>query len=203
MLDDLIKKLPKTLVALIAISIGIFFILVNDPPHKFCDTQIENFQSVQAGILFKNPKEKVYSLPIIPRLLKICRETVSPGACYEYFSYLNRLLTDFKLVVPECFKDLSEIKEVRDQLFIGMETMVLLSWREEVLSGKVSKLNWLNRSDMALFCDIKKEVQILYGRDTLKFFENNIISKLPNSKQAAPARLRKFSILSESCSKYP
>ncbi len=202
MLDDLIKTLPKGLVAFIAICGGIAFILLNDPPHKFCDTQIEHFKSIQTGIILKDPKDKVYGLPLMVRLLKICRETVSPGACYEYFAYLNRLLKNFKLVSTKCLVNLSQIKEVKVHLFNGINTMTQLAWREKVLSGEVDKFNWFSPSDMSLFCSIKKTVILLYGRETLQAFEQTTLSNLPSSNKISLARLKKFSILSESCSKY-
>jgi len=202
MLDAFIKKLPKSLVAIVAIGIGIAFILLNDPPHTFCDTQLENFKSAQSGILFKDPKDKVSLYPLMVKLLKTCRATVAPGACYEYFSYLNRLLLDFKIIVNECLEPLSQIQEVKDHLFIGVSTMVELAWREEVLAGRVSKLNWLKYPDLSLFCQIKKHIVLFYGRDTLKQFEQTVLSRLPNAKKASLLTIRKFSILSEPCGKY-
>ena len=56
MLND-IYKLPKTLLAILLIGGGIVFILLNDPPHTFCDAQVEHFKRVQRGILYKNPKD--------------------------------------------------------------------------------------------------------------------------------------------------
>ncbi len=203
MLDELLKKLPKNLMAFVFIGIGIAFILLNDPPHKFCDTQVEHFKSIQTGVIFPDSKDNIYDLPVITRSLKICRETVSPGACYEYFSHLNRLLRDFELISIDCLKELSQINEIKDNLFKGVNTMVQLAWREKVIGGEVDKFNWLSPSDMSLLCSIKKKIIMLYGRENLKVFEQTILSNLPNTKKISLANLRKFSILSEPCSRYP
>ena len=202
MLDDLLKKLPKSLIALVAISVGITFILLGDPPHKFCDTQVEHFKSVQKGIIFKDSKDKIHKVPSMTRLLRTCRKTTSPGSCYEYFAYLDRLLKNFKLVSAECLTGLSQFKEVKTHLFNGMNTMVQLAWRERVLSGEVNKFNWLSPSDMSLLCSIKSKVTLLYSAETLKIFEQSILANLPNSQKLSLTSLKKFSILSESCSQY-
>ena len=207
-----IYRLPRWFLATVFIGAGIAFIIFNDRPHKFCDTQIKHFQSVQKTNF--------------TRLIKICRETNSPGGCYKLFFHLNRLLKNFYLVSPRCFsrlsqiqitkesrfktanltkeekKDLNKKSSVKEVLFQGVELMVILAWRENVLSGRVSKFNWLGPADMTLFCALKEAVISFYGRDSLRAFENQLVEKL-SAKQKAPSQeIRRHSILSENCALY-
>ena len=207
-----IYKLPRWFLAFVLIGSGIAFIVLNERPHRFCDTQINHFLSVQQTNF--------------PRLMTDCRETNSPGGCYKLFSQLNSLLKNFYLVAPRCLKRLSqtsltaksrfkaanltkeEKKEfskkisVKQVLLQNIELMVFLAWREEALSGKISKFNWIGPADMTLFCSLKRAVISFYGRDGLRAFENNILKRLPSEQKVPPAILRRRSILSENCALY-
>ena len=189
--------------ALLLISAGIAYIVLNDPPHTFCDTQTEHFRSVQKGVLFKDPKDNIRKKPLMGRLIDICWKANAPGACYEYFAYLRRLLSDFFLVSQNCLSAVSKIKEVRENLFEGVRMMTLLAWRKEVLAGKASKLNWLSRTDMSLFCSVKAKIISFYGAAAMREFEKKLLAELPADQKVSPKRLRKASILSENCAKYP
>ena len=211
MLQDL-YRLPKWFLATVFIGAGIAFILFNDRPHEFCDTQIKHFQSVQKTNFTK--------------LIKLCRETNSPGGCYKLFFQLNRLLKNFYLVSPRCFSRLSQVQltkqsrfkkanltaeekkelnkksSVKEVLFQGVELMVFLAWRESVLSGKVSKFNWLGPADITLFCSLKETIISFYGRDSLKSFENQLVEKLSSRQKTPSQEIRRRSILSENCALY-
>ena len=211
MLQDL-YRLPRWFLATVFIGAGIAFIVLNDRPHEFCDAQINNFQSKQQVNFTK--------------LIKVCRETNSPGGCYKLFSQLDQLLKNFYLVSPRCFdrlsqasltkkprfkmanltkpekKELGEKSSVKQVLFQGMELMVFLAWREEALSGKVGKFNWLGPADMILFCAIKEAITSFYGRDSLRAFENQLLQRISSKQKTAPQIIKRHSILSENCALY-
>lgn len=205
MIDQLLQKIPKLLLAIICISAVIAFLLLNNPPYTLCDAQINHFKDQQKGKLFKDPSDKVFkNNPAIPRLLTICKESVAPGACYEYFAIMRGLLRDFKLVSQECVaKHLVAIPEVKNNLLNGTQLMVQLAWREEVLRGTVDKFNWLSPSDLSLFCKMKRKITLFYGPQYFKNFEKSMLDNLPSAKAVSPKTLKNNSILSENCSKYP
>ena len=183
-------KLPRPVLATLLIGIGIAFIVLNDPPHHICKTQIEHFESKQSKI---GDWEK---------LVKSCRETNTPGGCYEMFFHLQTTLTHFYLVAKECIEPFSKQSKVKKKLLEGLEWMVRLAWREEALSGKVDKFNWLGPSDMNLFCNLKDRVIVFYGRKTFNNFEKQLLSSLSSDKTASPEIVKKKSILSEYCANY-
>lgn len=185
-----LHKLPRSVLATLLIGIGIFFIIANDPPHHICDTQMEHFDQEQKRLGDRK------------KWIKNCRDTNSPGGCYELFSYLNRTLKNFYLVSQQCLSSLSSRSDVKKVLLEGMELMVQLAWREEVLLGKVSKFNWLGPADMTLFCDLKDRVIAFYGRAVFDSFEKQLLAKLSSDKTVNPDRVRKKSILSEYCINY-
>ena len=200
MLDKL-YKLPRFLLVFILLASGVVFVLVNDPPHTLCKTQIEQFKKAEKGILFKDSLS-VYKQPLMVRLIEQCKLSNAPGGCYDLFGRLRRLLRHFRLVSSDCTSQLSSLKEVKKILFGQLQIMTLLSWREEILAGKVSKFNWLSSADMTLFCRIKNKVILFYGRPLYSQFEQGVIKSLPGSEKQSPDFIKKKTIFSEPCSKY-
>ena len=201
MLND-IYKLPKTLLAILLIGGGIAFILFNDPPHTFCDTQIEHFKRVQRGILYRNPKDFHTEKSTLKRKKDTCQKENAPGACYEYFAYLRRLLKDFRLLSKECLPLIYETPEVKKAFSSALSLLTALAWREEILTGKVSKYNWLTRPDLSLFCELKTKYTMNYGKENYEILEKSIIGLLPVKQKVSPKHIKKKTILSESCTGY-
>ena len=184
------SKLPRTFLATVAIIIGIAFIVLQDPPHHICDTQIERFQYKQN------------QLGSWEKRTKVCREANSPGGCYEVFSHLRGILRNFYLVDKDCIESLSGKSNIKNLLLESMELMVRLAWREKTFQGKVDKFNWLGPSDMNLFCKLKDRLIVFYGHETYINFEKTLLTTLSSNKKANPEVVRKKSILSEYCANY-
>ena len=51
-MDELLAKTSRTVIVAGALTIGILFIILNDPPRDVCDAQIERFKKSQAGFLY-------------------------------------------------------------------------------------------------------------------------------------------------------
>ena len=181
----LLDKLPRFFVAVVAISLGVAFILSQDPPKTLCDTSLEHFQSLQRGNF--------------EALSQTCARTNSAGACYPMFSNIQKFIRSFYLVPQTCTKDLKNLPEVRSQLFQSFELMVLLSWREEALKGQVSKFHWLSQGDRDLFCKLKKWIVLFYDHSSLDTLEKSLLDKMPASEGVTDKQKRKFSVLSEYC----
>lgn len=208
-------KLPKILLASLLIGGGILFILLSDPPHTFCDTQIEHFETIQKGILYKTHDffKKNRSLckkeeapdsckTMLERKKNLCQKENAPGACYDYFAYLKKLLKDTHVLSQECAPKIYSTRKMKEALSSALTIMVAIAWREEVLTGRVSKYNWLTRADFILFCKIKEIYILYYGKESYHFLENEILSLLPSTKKVASQLKMRRTILSESCTAY-
>ena len=194
-------KLPKAVIASLVIGGAIFFIILNDPPHTLCDTQLEHFKSLQKGITYKDNKDFHKEKALLNRKKESCEKENRPGSCYEYFAYLKRLLKNFQVLSPECEAIIFAETPIKKALKSALTLITALAWREEVLTGRVSKYNWLSRSDMYLFCDIKNKYIQQYGQPAYESLEQQIISLLPSQNKNRNL-IFKWSILSESCLKY-
>ena len=195
-------KLPKPLLASLFIGGGILFIILNDPPHTFCDSQIEHFKRLQKGILYKNPKDFHKEKSLLKRKKDICQKENAPGACYEYFAYLKRLLRDLRVLSQECTQLIYSTAEIKQALSSALTLMTAIAWRKEVLTGRVSKYNWLVRADLYLFCEIKNKYIMNYGQEDYRLLENQILTLLPLQQKISTQMLIKMTILSESCAAY-
>ena len=195
-------RLPKFFIASLFIGLGIAFILINEPPHTFCDTQVEHFKKVQTGILYKNKKDFHKESSILERKRLLCQKENAPGTCYDYFHYLKRLLKDLKLLSRECAPMIYQSLKVKKTFSQALSVMTALAWREEVLTGKVSKYNWLTRPDLYLFCDLKRNYVVNYGKENYMQLEQQILNLLPFDKKHPIALIQRRTILSESCSAY-
>ena len=127
-------KLPKSIIAALFIGGSILFIIFNDPPHTLCDTQVEHFKNLQRGMLYRDPKDFHKEKSILKRKENICKQENAPGACYEYFAYLKRLLKDFYVLSQECAPLIYSTTKVKKALSSALTLMVGVAWRgEEVL----------------------------------------------------------------------
>lgn len=199
---DKIYRLPKILIASLFLVAGVVFILLNDPPHTFCDTQVEHFKKVQKGILYKDSKDFHKEKSLLERKRQFCQKEQAPGTCYEYFEYLKRLLKDLKLLSEECAPKILQSGEVKGAFSKALSLITALAWREEILTGKVSKYNWLGRPDLFLFCELKNKYIMTYGREDYQRLEQGILNLLPFDKKYSLALIHKKTILSEKCSAY-
>ena len=196
-------KLPRFLLVCLLVGGGIAFVILNDPPHKFCDTQIEHWTSSQKGILYDDPKDFKVQKSALKREQSLCRKEGSPGACYGYFSRLRQLLRSFRILSPECAEQVYAKPETQRALGGALTLMTALAYREEVLTGRAGKFNWLLRADMILFCDIKNKYIAQYGSRKAQALENQIVSLLPQGdKKISAEALKKKTILSENCASY-
>lgn len=189
------------LLVTILLAGSVLFIVVSDPPHDLCKTQLEQFKELEKGKLFKDPKS-FRKHPLVQGLHIKCKTLNSPGGCYELFSRLNVMFKHFRAVSSECTHTLTGLSVVKKTLLENFQLMTHLAWREEILSNKVSKLNWLSAADMNLFCKIKSKIITLYGKDFYLNFSQKTLLSLPGANTQNPDYVRKRSIISESCLRY-
>ena len=216
-------KLPKWFLAMVFIGVGIGVILLQNPPHHFCETEVNNFKEKNKAFLFleqrfdnlgwvavegfSQPKKRVKDKEVkwelgFLKLQSICRKTNSPGGCYELFSYLRKLNKSFFLVSQDCTSFMIEMSLIKDSLVQGLEIMTSLAFRKKALLHQAKKWNWLGESDLYLFCSLKDKVIHFYGRRYFKSLETDWIQKLGEENSLPQEIVRKNSLLHLNCSLY-
>ena len=194
-------KLPKPIIAALFIGGAIALILIESPPHTFCDTQVNHFKETQKGFIYDDKKDFHENKSALRRKKKICEQENSFGSCYDYFSYLKKILKDLRLLSNECKTQIFADSKVKKTFEEALTLITALAWRKELLSGQISKFNWLTRTNLALFCQIKEKYILEYSQNNYQKLESQILDLLPSDTKNKKLIL-KWSILSESCIKY-
>ncbi|MDB2426225.1 hypothetical protein N9W41_01635, partial [bacterium] len=98
-LESFIGNLSRKVVVFVALVGGVLFILISDPPHTLCNTQIKNFKEIQKGFLYLSKKPKTAKVETLYNILYTnCRDSNSPGGCYELFVQLRKMLKDSETI---------------------------------------------------------------------------------------------------------
>ena len=201
-LNQLLVSVPKAIIAITLIAVGIILIVANDPPHTFCRTQIDNFKATQSGVLYKNSNIKTRTEPLLRILINTCKEYSAPGSCYGLFLRMKVFIQDFKLVSVDCRQEFSTLSKVRKILFEVYSLMIRLAWGDAP-PKHYDKLAWLSDVDMSLFCLLKENILFFYGKEALLRVEQKVFKILPGAENMDEDSIREMALVSENCSRYP
>ena len=89
-MDDFLNKIPKTILLIIVLTIGVLFIVIADPPKTVCDAQDELFTEEYKSFLLVD-KERKLKTSKYQTLKNQCKIANSPGGCYELFNQMRKL----------------------------------------------------------------------------------------------------------------
>lgn len=211
-MGNFLATLPKNLLAILAIAGGtIFIIFFVQPPHSLCDSQLEVINKSQASFLFENEvsKRKLAGKKEGPlttkfqRLSDQCNLTNDPGGCYELFQEMRVLLRDLNTVTKECNAAVGEVTVYKRAVRETLDKMVRIAWGSAPPASYNVKFNWLDASDLNLFCRLKDRYIAFYGEDSWEDFRKELNAKLPGSKDLTPNQIWDLSIFSENCARHP
>jgi hypothetical protein len=203
--------LPKTLLAFCAIAAGTIFIIMAQPPHSLCDSQIEVINKGQQKFLFEDEKSKRLLAgkkegnltTKYERLRDQCDLTNDSGGCYEYFQEMRAFLRDLNSLTTECAPVVGEIGTYRKALVESLEKIVRIAWGPAPPTSYNVKFSWLDSSDINLFCRMKDRYLSFYGDEAWEAFRTRISQQLPGAKDLTPTQIWDLSIFSESCARHP
>lgn len=194
-----LNSLPKTILAVLALLVGFIFIVLNDPPKSICSVQLENFKEAQKRFLYSDTVNNVRRPALIEQLLITCRTSNSPGGCNELFLKLRTLSKDLSSVPSQCSSTIGGESEVTNYLWKSYRLIVELAWGAKPPMGYESRFSWLDSSDLALFCDLKKNISTIYGEDRHRRFQEEMFSSLPGVVGLTRDQIWQRTILSTRC----
>lgn len=172
-------KIPKQLIVIVAILGGVLLVFFGQAPHSPCDSQKEIFLESQKGLLF--PKiEKKQRLPAqYFRFADSCKTVLMPGSCYELFALLKKTLRDVQAAPQDCSEQFSEIPELKRAIRESIGVMVEIAWGKHTPEEGQQKFGWLEISDLALFCQLKRNYIKIFGQDQFDDLKMKVLSQLP------------------------
>ena len=202
-MGKLFSILPKSVIATLAIAAGIAFIIMSEPPHTICDSQLEVFKKAQQKFLFLDTKKKAIKTTQFEYLRDFCMAANNPGGCYELFQDLKMMLKDLSTVPSDCNSKVGDVPEVKRAIWKANDLLVRLAWGEKPPSTYFQKFGVLDKADISLFCQMKAKAIEFYGESEWESFREKIFKDLPGAQSLARNQIWEMSIISENCSRYP
>ncbi len=183
-MDEFLSKYSKGTIAFVVITLGILYIVLTDPPHDKCDRQKEVFKTHQEGGIYVNPKHVIKGsedkTTPFERQYNVCFSSNRPGACFEYFAKLKKLMADLDTVSEECLAKVVDQKSVKQALDKSLKLMTQIGWGSAPPT-RTGQFSWLDSSDIALFCQLKHMYQQKFPKKWQKQ-THTILSELPGAK---------------------
>lgn len=202
-MDRFLNMLPKNVLAVLAIGGGILFIVLSQPPHSVCDSQMEAIKKSQERFLYKDPKSKKITTTKYERLRDQCKIGNNPGGCYEYFQELKTMLHDLGTLTGECASRVSNETEFKKALWESMELVIQLAWGEKPPTSYNAKFGWLETADISLYCQLKNRILMVFGEEEWNRFREKTSVALPGAQPMSRNQLWDMSLFSENCARYP
>ncbi len=159
----MLDQIPRPLLVFGVLAAGIAMFFVIQEPHSVCMSQLPVFQESQQGQIFPRQGKTSQRPALYPRLVENCKVGNSPGACYELFNLLRKLVRDLHGSPNECLLPFGEVPEVKKALVEGTRLMVQLAWGDRPPEKVIEKFGWLEASDLSLFCQLKDTMIKIYG----------------------------------------
>lgn len=202
-MEKILATFPKNLIVILAIAGGTLFIILTDPPHTVCESQLAVLKKNQLNFLYKDPKSKIQKITKYQRLRDHCKVTNNPGGCYELFQEMRMLLQDLSAVPGDCASSAGEVPEVKKALWETSDLMVKLAWGASPPAAYHNKFGWLDTADISLFCRLKNRITIAYGESSWTAFREKLMLDLPGAKDLPRNQVWDMSVFSENCTRYP
>lgn len=179
----MLDRIPRSLLVFAVLLGGIALLFVLRKPHSVCENQLELLKEAQAGQIYPRKVKTAQRAPLFPRLMDNCKIGNSPGACYELFTSLRKLLRDLNSASQECQGPLGEEPEIKSALVKGTELVVRLAWGSKPPEPGLTKFGWLETSDLSLYCQLKTMHLRMYGQEGWEEFRQKTQNKLPGEAE--------------------
>ncbi|WP_413558309.1 hypothetical protein [Bdellovibrio sp. HCB209] len=182
-MDKFLASLPKPVLVVGAILIGVIVFMLIEPPHTVCDTQEEALRENLKGQLFSTQQKKNTIPPSIVREKEACQLGNSGGSCYEYFSTLKNIGDAVSRGSAQCAGQLYKVNEVATALNDGLELMARLAWGvKPPEAGTYERFGWLTEAEIATFCRLKNTYIRANGEEAWTAFRQRVSAKLPGEE---------------------
>ena len=209
-MDQWLASIPKKILAVGAISLGIIFIVLSDPPHTVCDGQISHFKSSQEGSLYLKKGLTTVADQNTGEARRTefdnsryqCLRSNAPGGCLEYFLKLRGLERQMGEVEQDCRGKLASIPVVQKSIWETLDLFVKMAWGSQPPAGVFARNGWFGAVEMNLYCTYKSIAQEFYGRQEWRQRREAWITTLPGVKKLNRTQVWDRILLSANCRNY-
>ncbi len=198
-MDRFISSLPKSAIALVVIIVGFIAIVLNDPPKSDCDSQFELFTKGQGEFIYGKAG---MARPIAKQLFSTCKSGNSPGGCFELFLRLRKLNDDLASVPRQCAEVMAKDDVLKAWMQGALKLMITIPWGDRGPGTVSRRAGWYDSSDLSLFCDLKKNSNLLYGVDVMDQWREDVIGLLPEADKLDREQLFQKTLFATPCEAY-
>jgi hypothetical protein len=180
-LIDKINQIPKPILIVAVMSIGLALIIYSNPLVDGCQNEVKNFGRDVRGLLrgFQNKKEKT-QFAMIPSQKLACRQGNSPGACENYFQSLKKIAFSASRLEPQCMQNLvEEYNNFLPEVSEGIRTFALIAWGAVPPKDTSMRLGWLSQGELYTFCRLKRILQDQLAEEEFLSFRLDIYRNYP------------------------
>lgn len=167
---------------------GLALIMIINPPHTICDSKIEIYSE-----LIKK-QIKPYT-----KAMALCKEHTELGGCLQFFEIVGKLYNYMDDVGPQCKEKLGDDKLTAQWLKGAIEMIVRASWGSVPPASSSYKHGWLQVSQVALFCKLKKSLNESFGESEWTEMVNYLLNDLPKAKELGRNEAWARSVMSDPC----
>jgi len=179
----MLNQIPRPLLVFLVFAIGIGAFFFIREPHTVCNSQLLILKESQQGRLFPRVTKNAQRSALYPRLVENCKTGNSPGSCYEFFTLLRKLNQALLGSPQECLVPFGEVPEIQKALKEGVQLMIQLAWGEKPPAAGLAKFNWMETSDLVLYCRLKQLNLQIYGEENWQNLRLATYKKLPGEAQ--------------------
>ncbi len=180
----MLDRIPRPLLVFAVLLGGVALLFVLRKPHSVCVNQLELFKEAQAGQIYPRKVKASQRPALFPRFMDNCKIGNSPGACFELFQAVRKLLRDLNGTPQECLAPFGEEAEIKSALVRSTELLVRLAWGAQPPEpGSMAKFGWLETLDLSLYCQLKAMYMRVYGQEAWEQFRMATQAKLPGEAE--------------------
>lgn len=185
--EQFLQTLPRPVLVIGAIVLGVALIMLFSPPHTICDTQIDQVKEGLVGLTKPFKVKKQTMPPKMTEALKNCYQGSTPGACYDYFQILRGLARFVMSSTSECRPEVYSITDIKAALEEGATNMALLAWGDKPPApGAFGRFGPLQDSELALFCYLKSAITAGSKEEGWHALRKKVFEKLPGEEVELP-----------------
>lgn len=193
-LNQLISKIPKTLLVFGVLTIALVMIIINNPLKDECEVKTNIFLKEMHGIInsVRVKKDKVQYAQLT-FWKKNCQEANSLGACEDYLTGLSKLTKALAVFPEQCQINFIEENEgFVATISEALQIMALIAWGDHPPAGPSERFGWLTETDLKTFCRLKSTFLFFTSEEELHHLRDRVYIQYPDSwPKAVPFESRK------------
>ena len=191
------RNLSKTMIAALGLVAGLGFILLSNPPHTPCASQVEQLKLKYTSSFVLDSSSRYQRTTGFRKAFLYCMEASSPGGCFSLFHSVEQLLSELTAVQATCFEDVAGISEFEDPMWSTAKLLVEAAWGSG--PSDLGEYEWLDRSHLSLFCKLKNHLIKLSGQARWDNFREVILKGLSGAEELQRAEVWRKSIFAINC----